>query len=96
MIARLSSMMNDLAGTSAARSGAILFIYLLILLGICGLLSDPVHALGWMIVMGLGAGGSLVLRQRDARGHNGCIHAGTRDQRTSQNTRAIMDRKPWR
>jgi len=34
---------------------------LLILGGFCGLYRDPGHALGWMIVMGLGAGGSLVL-----------------------------------
>jgi CP family cyanate transporter-like MFS transporter len=90
MIAWFPSMMNDLSGTSAARSGAILFIYqlfvlgsvmltpvfihrmrdqrligmslsALILLGFCGLLFDTHHALGWMIVMGLGAGGSLVL-----------------------------------
>jgi MFS transporter, CP family, cyanate transporter len=90
MIAWFPSMMSDLAGTSAARSGAILFIYqifvlasvmltpvfihrmkdqrligailsLLILLGYIGLLCDASHALGWMIVMGLGAGGALVL-----------------------------------
>jgi CP family cyanate transporter-like MFS transporter len=90
MIAWFPSMMNDLAGLGAARSGTILFIYqlfvlvsvmvtplfiqrmrdqrligavlsLLILLGFGGLLADPAHALGWMIVMGLGAGGSLVL-----------------------------------
>ncbi len=90
MIAWFPSMMSDLEGISAARSGVILFIYqvfvlgsvmltpvfihrmkdqrligpalsLLILLGYCGLLFDTAHALGWMIVMGLGAGGSLVL-----------------------------------
>jgi CP family cyanate transporter-like MFS transporter len=90
MIAWFPSMMNDLAGISAARSGAILFIYqlfvlgsvmltpvfihrmrdqrligatlsLLILAGFCGLYASPAHALGWMMVMGLGAGGSLVL-----------------------------------
>jgi CP family cyanate transporter-like MFS transporter len=90
MIAWFPSMMNDLAGISAARAGAILFIYqifvlvsvmltpvlihrmrdqrligaalgLLILLGFCGLYLGPAHALGWMMVMGLGAGGSLVL-----------------------------------
>ncbi len=90
MIAWFPSMMSDLEGISAARSGAILFIYqlfvlgsvmltpvfihrmrdqrligavlsTLILCGFCGLFFDPVHALGWMIVMGLGAGGSLVL-----------------------------------
>ncbi len=33
----------------------------LILMGFCGLYFDASHALGWMIVMGLGAGGSLVL-----------------------------------
>ncbi|MEO8314174.1 MAG: MFS transporter [Pseudomonadota bacterium] len=33
----------------------------LILLGYAGLYFDPAHALGWMIVMGMGAGGSLVL-----------------------------------
>jgi len=90
MIAWFPSMMNDLAAISAARSGAILFIYqlfvlgsvmltpvfihrmrdqrvigatlsLLILVGFCGLYAAPAHALGWMMVMGLGAGGSLVL-----------------------------------
>jgi MFS transporter, CP family, cyanate transporter len=90
MIAWFPSMMSDLTGTSAARSGAILFIYqvfvlgsvmltpvfiqgmkdqrligvamsLLILIGMCGLLFDAAHAPGWMIVMGVGAGGSLVL-----------------------------------
>jgi CP family cyanate transporter-like MFS transporter len=90
MVAWFPSMMSDLAGTSAARSGAILFIYQvfvlgsvmltpvfirrmrdqrligaalsgLILLGYVGLLADAGHALGWMIVMGLGAGGALVL-----------------------------------
>lgn len=90
MIAWFPSMMSDLAGTSAARSGVILFIYQvfvlasvmltpvfirrmrdqrligaglsgLILLGYVGLLADAGHALGWMIVMGLGAGGALVL-----------------------------------
>jgi CP family cyanate transporter-like MFS transporter len=33
----------------------------LILLGYVGLFLAPRHALGWMIVMGVGAGGSLVL-----------------------------------
>jgi CP family cyanate transporter-like MFS transporter len=33
----------------------------LILLGYVGLYLDPVHALAWMIVMGMGAGGALVL-----------------------------------
>jgi MFS transporter, CP family, cyanate transporter len=90
MIAWFPSMMSDLIGISAARAGAILFIYqifvlgsvmltpvfihrmrdqrlisatlsLLILLGYVGVLFDTVHALGWMIVMGLGAGGALVL-----------------------------------
>jgi MFS transporter, CP family, cyanate transporter len=90
MIAWFPSMMSDLEGISAARSGVILFIYqifvlgsvmvtpvfihrmkdqrpigpalsLLILIGLCGLLFDTAHALGWMIVMGVGAGGSLVL-----------------------------------
>jgi MFS transporter, CP family, cyanate transporter len=90
MIAWFPSMMNDLAGTSAARSGVILFIYQicvlasvmvtpmfihrmkdqraigvvlsgLILLGYAGLYLDPAHALAWMIVMGAGAGGALVL-----------------------------------
>jgi MFS transporter, CP family, cyanate transporter len=90
MIAWFPSMMNDLEGISRARSGAILFIYqifvlgsvmltpvfihrlrdqrpigvvlsALILLGYVGLYLDPVHALIWMIVMGIGAGGSLVL-----------------------------------
>jgi CP family cyanate transporter-like MFS transporter len=90
MIAWFPSMMNDLEGISAARSGVILFIYQIfvlasvmatpafvhrlkdqrgigvalagmILLGYVGLYLDPVHALPWMIVMGMGAGGSLVL-----------------------------------
>ena len=90
MIAWFPSMMNDLEGTSAARSGVILFIYqifvlgsvmvtpvfihrmrdqrgigvvmsAMILLGYAGLYLDPGHALGWMIAMGVGAGGSLVL-----------------------------------
>ena len=90
MIAWFPSMMNDLEGISAARSGMILFIYQIfvlasvmitpvfihrmkdqraigvalssmILLGFAGLYLDPAHALGWMIVMGMGAGGSLVL-----------------------------------
>jgi CP family cyanate transporter-like MFS transporter len=90
MIAWFPSMMYDLAGTSAARSGAILFIYQifvlgsvmitpvfihrmrdqraigvamsgLILLGYVGLYVDPAHALAWMIAMGMGAGGALVL-----------------------------------
>jgi MFS transporter, CP family, cyanate transporter len=90
MIAWFPSMMSDLQGISAARAGAILFIYqlfvlasvmltplfiqrmrdqrligavlsTLILSGFCGLFFDTPHALYWMIVMGLGAGGSLVL-----------------------------------
>ncbi|MEO6185573.1 MAG: MFS transporter [Steroidobacteraceae bacterium] len=90
MIAWFPSMMNDLEGISAARSGAILFIYQIFVLGsvmvtpvfihrmqdqrgigvvlsgmilvaYVGLYLDPAHALAWMIVMGLGAGGSLVL-----------------------------------
>jgi MFS transporter, CP family, cyanate transporter len=90
MIAWFPSMMRDLAGTSAARSGVILFIYqifvlasvmitpifihrmkdqrviavvlsCLILTGYVGLYLDPTHALPWMIVMGLGSGGALVL-----------------------------------
>ena len=90
MIAWFPSMMHDLAGTSAARSGAILFIYQIfvlgsvmitpvfihrmrdqraigvamsgmILLGYVGLYLDPTHALVWMIAMGMGAGGALVL-----------------------------------
>jgi CP family cyanate transporter-like MFS transporter len=90
MIAWFPSMMHDLEGISAARSGVILFIYQLfvlgsvmvtpvfihrlrdqrgigvalstmILLGYLGLYLDPVHALAWMIVMGMGAGGALVL-----------------------------------
>jgi CP family cyanate transporter-like MFS transporter len=90
MIAWFPSMMADLVGISPARSGAILFIYQvfvlgsvmltpvfihrlkdqrligavlsgLILLGYLGLLADAMHALAWMIVMGLGAGGALVL-----------------------------------
>lgn len=90
MIAWFPSMMSDLAGISAARSGVILFIYqifvlasvmltpvfihrmrdqrligavlaCLILCGFCGLYLHPTQALGWMTVMGLGAGGSLVL-----------------------------------
>jgi len=90
MVAWFPSMMRDLAGTSAARSGVILFIYqifvlasvmitpvfihrmkdqraiaavlsLLILAGYVGLYLDPAHALAWMIVMGMGSGGALVL-----------------------------------
>jgi len=90
MIAWFPSMMSDLQGISAARSGVILFIYqivvlgsvmltpvlmhrmrdqraigsalsAMILLGFVGLYFDPAHALGWMIVMGMGAGGALVL-----------------------------------
>jgi len=90
MIAWFPSMMSDLQGTSAARSGAILFIYQIfvlgsvmitpvfiqrmrdqraigvvlssmILLGYVGLYLDPAHALVWMIAMGIGAGGALVL-----------------------------------
>jgi CP family cyanate transporter-like MFS transporter len=90
MIAWFPSMMRDLAGTSAARSGVILFIYqifvlasvmitpvfihrmkdqraiaavlsLLILAGYVGLYLDPAHAIAWMIVMGMGSGGALVL-----------------------------------
>jgi MFS transporter, CP family, cyanate transporter len=90
MIAWFPSMMNELEGTSAARSGVILFIYQIfvlasvmvtpvfihrmrdqrgigvalsgmILLGYVGLYLDPAHALGWMIAMGIGAGGALVL-----------------------------------
>ncbi|MFO1502844.1 MAG: MFS transporter [Steroidobacteraceae bacterium] len=90
MIAWFPSMMRDLAGTSAARSGVILFIYQifvlasvmitpvfihrmrdqrmiavvlsgLILAGYVGLYLDAAHALPWMIVMGLGSGGALVL-----------------------------------
>jgi CP family cyanate transporter-like MFS transporter len=90
MIAWFPSMMNDLEGISAARSGVILFIYqivvlgsvmitplfmhrmrdqraigaalsAMILLGFVGLYFDPAHPLGWMIVMGMGAGGALVL-----------------------------------
>ncbi len=90
MIAWFPSMMSELAGISAARSGVILFIYQIfvlgsvmvtpffihrmkdqraigivlsgmILLGYVGLYFDPEHALAWMIVMGCGAGGALVL-----------------------------------
>lgn len=90
MIAWFPSMMRDLVGISAARSGVILFIYQifvlasvmitpvfihrmkdqraiaavlsgLILAGYIGLYLDPAHALPWMIVMGLGSGGALVL-----------------------------------
>lgn len=90
MIAWFPSMMNDIAGISASRSGWILFIYqiailfsvmltpifikrmddqrligvalsLFMLLGYCGLLFDSQHAVFWMIVMGLGSGGALVL-----------------------------------
>jgi CP family cyanate transporter-like MFS transporter len=90
MVAWFPSMMRDLAGISAARSGVILFIYQifvlasvmiapvfihrmrdqraigagfssLILLGYLGLYFDAAHALPWMIVMGLGSGGALVL-----------------------------------
>jgi CP family cyanate transporter-like MFS transporter len=90
MIAWFPSMMSDLTGASAARSGAVLFIYqmfvlgsvmvtpvfihrmrdqrligaglsLLILVGYVGLMFDASSALYWMMVMGLGAGGALVL-----------------------------------
>jgi CP family cyanate transporter-like MFS transporter len=90
MIAWFPSMMRDLAGISAARSGVILFIYqifvlasvmvtpifihrmkdqraiaavlsLLILAGYMGLYAAPAHALAWMVVMGMGSGGALVL-----------------------------------
>ncbi|MBK6672546.1 MAG: MFS transporter [Proteobacteria bacterium] len=90
MIAWFPSMMRDLIGISAARSGVILFIYQifvlasvmvtpvlihrmkdqriiavvlsgLILAGYLGLYFDPGHALAWMIVMGSGSGGALVL-----------------------------------
>jgi CP family cyanate transporter-like MFS transporter len=90
MIAWFPSMMRDLAGISAARSGVVLFVYqifvlasvmitpifihrmqdqriiavvlsCLILTGYLGLYFDPTHALPWMIVMGLGSGGALVL-----------------------------------
>jgi CP family cyanate transporter-like MFS transporter len=90
LIAWFPSMMNDMEGISAARSGVILFIYQifvlgsvmvtpvfihrmkdqrvigvvlssLIILGYLGLYLDPAHPLAWMIVMGMGAGGSLVL-----------------------------------
>lgn len=90
MVAWFPSMMLDLEGISAARSGVILFIYQIfvlgsvmvtplfihrmrdqrgiavvlsgmILLGYLGLYVDAGRALAWMIVMGLGAGGSLVL-----------------------------------
>lgn len=90
MIAWFPSMMNELEGISAARSGVILFIYQIVVLGsvmatpifihrmrdqraigvglstmilvaYVGLYLDPAHALAWMIVMGLGAGGALVL-----------------------------------
>ena len=90
MIAWFPSMMSDLDGISAARSGVILFIYQIfvlgsvmvtpvfihrmrdqraigvalsgmILLGYLGLYFDPAHALAWMIVMGMGSGGALVL-----------------------------------
>jgi CP family cyanate transporter-like MFS transporter len=90
MIAWFPSMMSDLEGISAARSGVILFIYqifvlgsvmvtpvfihrmrdqrligvvlsAMILLAYVGLYLDPAHALAWMILMGLGAGGALVL-----------------------------------
>ena len=90
MIAWFPSMMSDLKGFSAARSGLILFIYQIFVLGsvmitpvfihrmkdqrsigivlsslilaaFAGLYLDAAHALGWMILMGLGAGGALVL-----------------------------------
>jgi CP family cyanate transporter-like MFS transporter len=90
MIAWFPSMMLDLEGISAKRSGTILFIYQIfvlgsvmvtplfiqrlrdqrligpvlsgiILLGYLGLYLDPANALLWMILMGVGAGGSLVL-----------------------------------
>jgi CP family cyanate transporter-like MFS transporter len=46
--------MKDQRAMGAALAG-------LILLGYVGLYLDTRHALAWMIVMGLGAGGSLVL-----------------------------------
>lgn len=90
MIAWLPSILNDLAGITAAQAGWILFIYqifvllsvmaipvliqrlpdqrwigfgcaALILIGYVGVWKGTDHALLWMIVMGLGAGGSLVL-----------------------------------
>jgi len=90
MIAWFPSMMHDLEGISVARSGVILFIYQIFVLGsvmatplfiqrmrdqrligvvlsgmilaaFVGLFLDTEHALGWMMLMGLGAGGSLVL-----------------------------------
>lgn len=90
MIAWFPNMMRELQGISAARSGFILFVYQIVVLGsvmatpvfihrlrdqraigvtlssliLCGYLGlylDPARALLWMIVMGAGAGGSLVL-----------------------------------
>lgn len=90
MIAWFPSMMSELQGISAARSGWILFIFQiailsavmlvpvfmrklrdqrllgigvssLIVIAYFGLLVDSEHALAWMILMGLGSGGSLVL-----------------------------------
>jgi CP family cyanate transporter-like MFS transporter len=90
MIAWFPSMMQDLEGVSARRSGTILFIYQIlvlvsvmvtplfiqrlrdqrwigpalssmILLAYLGLYLHPQGALPWMILMGMGAGGSLVL-----------------------------------
>jgi CP family cyanate transporter-like MFS transporter len=90
MIAWFPSMMQDLEGVSAKRSGTILFIYQImvlvsvmvtplfiqrlrdqrwigpalssmILLAYLGLYLHPQGALPWMILMGMGAGGSLVL-----------------------------------
>jgi len=90
LIAWFPSMMSELQDISAARSGWILFIYQLFVLGsvsavplliprladqrwigsgcamflmvaYSGLYVDPAHAMVWMMVMGLGAGSSLVL-----------------------------------
>jgi CP family cyanate transporter-like MFS transporter len=90
MIAWLPSLLADLAGISPARSGWILFIYQifvlggvmgvpvlvhrfddqrwigagcasLIFIGYAGLLFATADALFWLSIMGVGAGGSLVL-----------------------------------
>jgi CP family cyanate transporter-like MFS transporter len=90
MISWLPSLLSDLEGISPARTGWILFIYQifvlggvmgvpllvrkypdqrwigagcagLIFLGYAGLLFNTHNALYWMCVMGVGAGGSLVL-----------------------------------
>jgi CP family cyanate transporter-like MFS transporter len=90
MIAWFPSLMADLQGLSAARSGWLLFVYqifvllsvmlvpllvrrladqrwigaacaLCIMSGFLGLYLAPAQVMSWMVIMGLGGGGSLVL-----------------------------------